>query len=264
MCKTAQNRVKKRNLTRTYGIGDLTGLTVLLVGFSVHIHAQTVPAFEVASIRVHPKQAGVVFGISGPNVTIASPPMLGLISMGYNVEPYQVVGGPSWMTTERFEIRARAPGDGAPTREQAGRMLQALLAERFQLKLHREKRDLPVYLLVVARDGPKLKPSTVDSKSFQMNSGAETTIKLAQGSMEELARHLTDAGVGRPVVNKTGLSGNYDLELSWSPWVTEADTKAGAPPSIFTAIRELGLRLEPGKGAAEVLVIDHVEHPSEN
>ena len=107
--------------------------------FALSLAAQT-HEFEVASVRANPKQYGVAFQISGSNVINFAPPLLGLISMAYNVE-------------------IKAPGDTAPTRELAGLMLQSFLADRFQLKMHRDKRDLPVYFLVVAKAGLKLKPS---------------------------------------------------------------------------------------------------------
>lgn len=227
--------------------------------FAVSLAAQT-HEFEVASIRANPNEYGVAFQISGPNVIISAPPLLGLISMAYNMEINQIAGGTDWMLDERFAIRAKAPGDTAPTRELAGLMLQSLLADRFQLKMHREKRDLPVYFLVVAKDGLKLKPSAPGAESsFQLGSGVMTQIAGTKQTMEQLAHGLTGAGVGRPVIDRTGIAGTYDFKLRWTP-----DLSASDKPSIFAVLQEAGLKLESGKSPTDVLVIDHAERPSDN
>jgi uncharacterized protein (TIGR03435 family) len=117
------------------------------------------------------------------------------------------------MLDERFDIRAKAPGDTAPTRELAGLMLQSLLAGRFQLKMHREKRDLPVYLLVVAKDRLKLKPSAPGAESsFQLGSGVMTQITGTKQTMEQLAHGLSAAGLGRPVIDSPG-NLRFQIEL---------------------------------------------------
>lgn len=227
--------------------------------FVLSLAAQT-HEFEVASVRANPKQYGVAFQISGPNVIISAPPLLGLISMAYDVEIYQIVGGTDWMLDERFDIRAKAPGDAAPTRDLAGLMLQSLLADRFQLKMHREKRDLPVYFLVVAKGGLRLKPSAPGAESsVQLGSGVMTQMTGTKQTMEQLAHSLSGAGVGRPVIDRTGIAGTYDFKLSWAP-----DLSASDKPSMFAALQEAGLKLESGKAPTDVLVIDHAERPSDN
>lgn len=227
--------------------------------FALSLAAQT-QEFEVASVRANPNQYGVAFQISGPNVIISAPPLLGLISMAYNLEINQIVGGMDWMLAERFEIRAKAPGNTAPTRELAGLMLQSLLSDRFQLKMHRDKRDLPVYFLVVAKDGLKLKPSASGGESsFQLSSGVMTQVTGTKQTMEQLAHGLSGAGLGRPVIDRTGIAGTYDFKLSWTP-----DLNASDKPSIFAALQEVGLKFDSGKAPTDVLVIDHAERPSDN
>jgi uncharacterized protein (TIGR03435 family) len=143
-------------------------------------------------------------------------------------------------------------------------MVQALLADRFQLKTHQEIRQLPVYALVVAKGGPNFKPSeingtTIDSGRVQLHiAGSDDTISI-------LARELAQT-LGRVVLNNTGLSGRYDLRLRWTPDDAAPDPSVpDAPPDIFTAIQEqLGLKLESTKGPVPVLVIDSVEMPSTN
>jgi uncharacterized protein (TIGR03435 family) len=144
-------------------------------------------------------------------------------------------------------------------------MVQALLADRFQLKAHEETRQLPVYALVVTKDGPKFKPSkingtTIDTGRTRLHiAGSDDTIGI-------LARVLAQV-LGRVVLNQTGLSGRYDLSLRWTPDDAPAlaPTYSDAPPGIFTAIQEqLGLKLESTRGPVPVLIVDHVEQPSPN
>ena len=229
------------------------------------------PSFEVASIRPRGTEYTVVaVSISGPKVTITAYPLLGLLMMAYQVEPFQIVGGPSWRDSERYDILAKAEGQAAPTNAQVNLMLQALLADRFRLRFHRETRELPVYRLVVGKGGPKLKESAADAQSSLSfgSGGALQEITVSKGSMEQLARQLSNSGIGRPVRDGTGLTGSYDYKLKWLPGMRagpDAAADTGGPPSIFTALQEqLGLKLESGKGPGEVLVIDHVEKPSEN
>ncbi len=233
------------------------------------LNGQSAQKFEVASIRPHKgpyTEVGV--RISGPKVTIEAYGLLGLIMDAYQLtEDIQISGGPPWMSADsvRFDIAAIAPGDGATSQENLRLMLQALLADRFQLKVHRVTQEIPVYALVVAKNGPKLKESAPAEESSVTASGGRTAqITMANVSTERLAIQLS-GGLDRPVVDKTGLKGHYDVKLNWIPEF------AGPPPpgsdgvNIFTAVQEqLGLKLEPQKAPIEILVIDHVERPSEN
>ncbi len=184
----------------------------------------------------------------------------------YELEGYQLVGGPKWMDDDRYDIEARAGGESAPTSAQVQLMLQSLLADRFQLKFHRETKQLPEYELVVGKSGPKLKasaPESVKSLSFG-DSGSVTVLTVSKGSMDQLAKQLGNSGLGRPVLDKTGLTGEYDYELRWSAEPGGTDL-ADRPPSVVTAIQEqLGLKLESIKGPVETFVIDHAEKPSQN
>jgi uncharacterized protein (TIGR03435 family) len=149
-------------------------------------------------------------------------------------------------------------------------MLQAVLAERFQMKVHQEDREAPIYALIVAKNGSKLKEATeAGADSLNVERGQIIGHSL---SLQELAKGLTGGNTGRVVVDRTGLTGKYDFTLTWTP-----DQGAAPPgpdggatenvpgPSIFTAIQEqLGLKLEPAKGPVKTLVIDHIERPSAN
>jgi uncharacterized protein (TIGR03435 family) len=223
-------------------------------------------SFEVASIRPHAgdvTQVGVF--ISGPTVRIVAYGLTGLIMDAFRRQGYQIAGLQGWMDSDRYDIVAKAPTEGAPTSANIEMMLQALLVERFSLKFHFEKRESPVYAMVVGKNGPKLKESTADEPSVTLRSARSTELTFAKATMDRLAKQLSSSGIDRPVIDKTGLTGSYDLKLNWAP-------DYGGPPApdangvdIFTAIQEqLGLKLESQKAPIEFLVIDHAEKPSEN
>ena len=189
------------------------------------------------------------------------------------------MGGPKWLDSERFDIEAKVDGPAAEqmrtlSREQRKLQMQAmfqqLLADRFKLSVHWETRELPVYALVVAKSGPKLTAATkpdsgTSSSNGQFMARGMTLAEISQSLTQELAREL-----GRVIIDKTGIAGRYDVTLKWTPDADGAspdkgteDTSSG--PSIFTALQEqLGLKLESTKGPVQVLVIDHIEMPSEN
>jgi bla regulator protein blaR1 len=200
-----------------------------------------------------------------------------LIMRAYRVHSFQVSGDPDWAHTLRWDIRAKAEGEGGRMPSaQFEEMLRALLEERFQLKVDRKTREMPVYALLVAKNGPKLNLAAGGSPGVQMRPGSITFTKSSTASLAAQLSLLA----GRVVVDKTGLTGVYDFELRWAqepgqgspeafglpPVASDAPPPVGANgPSIFTALQEqLGLRLESQKGPVEILVIDHVEKASEN
>jgi uncharacterized protein (TIGR03435 family) len=241
-----------------------------------------------------------------------------LIQQAYDIRDYQISGLPGWASSDRYDINAKAENPKA-TRDEIKLMLQSLLAERFNLKMHRETKKLPIYTLVVGKNGPKLKKSEFQPGSAQPpnptmpgDAGAPVTVKPGAGGgisggvavtaraggpggtmmsmrpgglsahgvpLSFLVGRLAQA-LGRPVVDKTGLTGNYDFDLNYAPEEHERgmgieggqkSDSAPAPagdsgaPSIFTAVQEqLGLKLESAKGPVDVYVIDSVEKPSPN
>jgi len=246
------------------------------------------PAFEVASIKLgDPDARGVRLqftpggGLNASNVRVRQ-----LIEFAYEVQPDQIIGGPSWFNAQGYDIIAKAPASDAPTpgpmmsaadRDQFRLRVQNLLADRFQLVIHRETKEMPVYALVVAKGGPKMKEGTGDQIGIRAGRGEMSGNRV---EMPNLAR-LLSRRVGRPVIDKTGLTGAYEFKLEWTPDITEGTGKgpgggpmmksegpagADAPgPSIFTALQEqLGLKLESTKGPVERIVIDKLERPAEN
>ncbi len=217
-------------------------------------------------------------------------PLRGMITFAYDVRDFQISGGPGWVGTERFDVMARpdraavdGPDDFAKmndhqrktARIQISERLRALLADRFQLTVHKEIKEQPIYALVLAKNGPKLQETkeTGTQQSMMTNRGRSQGHAIP---MEMLAQVLSGL-MGRPVVDKTGLTGKYDFVLEWTP-DAGADARAQgfgdgitspapAPggPTIFTALQEqLGLRLEAQKGPVQNIVIDRAEKPSEN
>ncbi len=190
----------------------------------------------------------------------------------YNLKNYQVADTPALEAVGEtyYDIAAKAEGDGTPKQGEFRQMLQALLADRFKLKVHREMREMPVYALVVGKNGPKFKESSADanpSGNYGVN-GRNQTMSLSKATMEDVARDLR-VYVDRPVVDKTGLKGNYDIKMEATPAfrISRNPDNPSDPGDIsaFTAVQEqLGLKLEAQKALIEVLVVDHVERPSEN
>jgi uncharacterized protein (TIGR03435 family) len=261
------------------------------------------PKFEVASIKPDLEQGGMAVRPL-PGRLIADASVRLLMQNAYAVPPFQIEGGPAWIDAERYAVDAKA-GNNA-SRAQIFLMLQSLLEDRFQLKTHRETRELPVYTLVAARSGLKLPPpkeggcvnlaadAPPDWAEGRMagrmsppapgqppspRCGSVNVILAASGArmqggqipMPEFIRVLSTV-LGRTVIDKSGFTGLFDVQLEFMP---DAATPAlPAPPpdpagpslgsSIFSAIQQLGLRLESSKGPVEVIIVDHVERPSAN
>ena len=234
--------------------------------------------FEVASVRERPRGSliSMVGGDpSGSRLTLEAMSLCDLISWAYNIKPWQVAGGPPWAgiqrertmldsAAKRFDIAAKAEGDAPRSREEFREMLQALLADRFHLILHRETKEMPVYALIVAKDGPKFHQSEPEAKGILRMNG-DGKITASGGTITQLANWFSNAnGVDRPVIDQTGLTGHYDFTLEWSNSLRGEPLDSNAP-SIFTAMSEqLGLKLVPQKAPVEIFVIDGAELPTEN
>ncbi len=182
-----------------------------------------------------------------------------LVRGAYNLNEFQLAGGPKWADTAKFDIVAKLPAGAA--REQTQQMLQAMLAERFKLVFHRETRTIPEYALVVGKDGPKLRASSEEEKKQSRTSQGPRMIKATGTTVEALARMLISA-VGAPVLNRTGLEGEYNFDLRFAPLMGGTEETL---PDIFGAVQQqLGLKLEPIKGPVEVLIVDKAEMPTPN
>jgi uncharacterized protein (TIGR03435 family) len=239
-------------------------LLPLLSAIALPLNAQT-PVFEVASVKPNrfgpgPSSIRDFRGrIAMENVSLKK---VTLWAYGIPDDREYALVGPDWLTTEHFDIQANFPDDTRP--EQVRPMTQALLAERFKLTLHKETRQLPVYVLVVAKNGPKIHPVDDGQPRTSGRAGRFEATKIPMQHFADLLARFMHL----QVVDETGLAGVFDFTLEWSPdeMKAEGTTAESAAPSIFTVLQEqLGLKLEGRKGAVEVLVVDHVEKtPTEN
>jgi uncharacterized protein (TIGR03435 family) len=285
-------------------------LFLVAPSLSAQAESPDLPKYDVATIKPTTASDGRrMFMFTPDGVSLAGVPVQMMLKEAFGLEDDHIIGAPGWIKTNRYDLQAKVAPDDAPklsalTVDQRRAMLLPLLVERFNLKYHHETRELPGYTLVVAKGGPKMKASEVppppppDAKSpdpgANPNPGGPGAARPQQRRMlrlmgrghleseatntETLARVLSDQ-LGRTVVDKTGLTGNYDFTLQWTPDDAPPPTPGGADggaphndnaadsvgPSIFTAVQEqLGLKLESSKGTADVIVIDHIDLPSEN
>ena len=191
--------------------------------------------------------------------------LLDLVTYAYGMRYDQVSGGPSWADSDHYDLDAKSEGQGVFTTAQSRQMVQALLEDRFQLKVRREMREAPVYALVVGKNGPKFKAAAPDKPKSNFVRGSDKGLHMeaTHGTMAQLVDQLSFTA-GRPVLDRSGLTGEYAYTLDWFPANRIPPPELDAP-SMFAALQEqLGLRLEPSKGPVERLVIDHAERPSEN
>lgn len=266
--------------------------------------AQSAPGakfeYEVTSIKANKSGEGITKffyspdGLDATNVSLRM-----LIQHAYGIEEQQLAGAPSWLDSERYDVNAKMdpsvadqlrkldPEEGRTARQ---KMLQSLLADRLKLVIHRDSKELPIYALAVAKNGPKLqeaKPGDTYPNGIKGPNGvgAAGMMRMGYGELTaqgvpiiSMVRSLT-MQLHRTVIDQTGLTGKYDFSLHWTPDDGALSVKDGAGslpagssaasdssgPSIFTAIQEqLGLKLESKKGPVEIVVIDHVERPSPN
>lgn len=236
--------------------------------------AEANPGFEVATIKPgRPDAQGRGVMIRGGQVMAINTSLTNLISTAFNVNENQIFGASSWMQTERFDVTGKPDVGGSPNNAQMKGMIRKLLADRFQLKVHSEKRELSVYAIVLIPNTPhKFTPSDPDHHLPNVGPARPGRMTLRNVTMAGFARVLQNFVLDRPVVDRTGLDGSFDLTLEWTPDESQYPAIGPLPqpqesetPDIFTAFQEqLGLRLLSTKALADVLIIDQAEKPSEN
>lgn len=259
------------------------------------------PAFDVVSIKPnHNRDGRFRLGSDPGRFTADNITVKFLLQFAYGVKDAQILGAPGWTDTEHYDIHAKRDEPSAdpqrmlslPDEEALGRqMLQAMLADRFKLVVHHEVKQMPVYVLMVGKNGSKLHESEAAAPEENIPLGpqppdgpqARHSIRMnGRGSLSAVAQNLDMFAdllsrlAGRPVLNQTGLKGDYDFTLQWTPDEGRGQMPGGPPgeaappsdasgPSIFTAVQEqLGLKLEPQKAPVDTIAIDRVERPSEN
>ena len=221
-------------------------------------------AFDAVSIKRNRTAAVASDTNTTPGrLSLVNVTMMSVVVRAFGVMGPQIAGAPDWLRSERYDILA-VTGDGAALTDVSRReYLQKLLAERCQFTFHRETRQIRVYSLVPAKDGPKIAPhSGAGEYAMRVQPADDGRLRLrsTRGNMPRLAEILTGQ-VGELVVDQTGLSGEYDFTLEWAPALNES---AGGA-SLFTALLEqLGLRLEAGRRPMEAIVIDRMERPTED
>jgi uncharacterized protein (TIGR03435 family) len=248
------------------------GLVSLVLSTAALIAQPGPVVFDAVSIKVNKTGSGGEIGWAGARFRMTNVSAKGLIAWGYPGRTGELIGAPAWIDSERFDMDARAAFE--PTPQQGQLMLRQLLADRFKLAAHFEKQQRPVYNLIVARSDARLRHVDVDCEAFRRGAivlppaepmpcttrmrAGESMVMISGGqTMQSLGDTLSNAA-GRPVFDKTGLAGLYAFKLEYG----------GAGPdglSVFTALQEqLGLKLESARGPVEILVIDHIDHPTEN
>jgi uncharacterized protein (TIGR03435 family) len=240
--------------------------------------------FEVATIKPSmPGQPGKAFTIRGREFLTINTSLSDMVVFAYGIHARQILNAPAWVETDKFDITAKPEGNGQPNPDQYKVMFQKLLADRFKLTFHRDKKELSVYAIVVGKNGPKLTKSEGDANAppslFFRGLGV---LPARNASMAEFAGVMQAAVLDKPVLDQTGLTGKFDFTLTWTPDEFQfaglgvrvpppndpsvtIGPRGTASPDLFTAFQEqLGLKLESTKAPAEVFLVDRVEKPTEN
>jgi uncharacterized protein (TIGR03435 family) len=277
-------------------IARTIGLTVILVAAPQAYGRRQVPAAPIKNMAADanpvtavatikpsdPDRPGWTLGTKGTHFYTLGTNMNDLIPFAYGVHAKQIVDGPAWFLTDKFDIEGVPDAEGKPNREQLKSMLQGLLADRFKLAVHHDKRELAVYALTVAKNGPRLTKSKAAADVYSgygfPREGAGTTMKVMNMTLAAFVSAMQRTVLDKPVVDQTGLTDRYDFTLNWAPddsqfiqlRETGVTMPTGAddpnpPPGLYTAIQEqLGLKLDPVKAMTDVIVIDRAEKPSAN
>jgi len=256
-------------LTGLAAVASSLGILILntLSGLAQsEVKPASAPAFEVASIKpASPKAQEVGFDtLPGGRLIVRNAALWQIIQEAFELRPRQLQGatGPSFVA--RYDIDAEAEGD--PTRGQMMAMLRTLLCDRFQLKFHRETKVVPIYELIIAKHGPKLKGSAATEPGVRLHripstngSGMGYVLTAQKISMSKFSGYYLTSMLERSVFDRTGIKGEFDFQMNYAH---EDNPDA---PSLFTAIQtQLGLKLRPSKGPVETFIVDHAERPSEN
>jgi uncharacterized protein (TIGR03435 family) len=237
------------------------------------------PAFEVATIRPSdPARREQIITLRGAEVITTNVTVHDLINLAYWLHPKQLTGGPPWTESDKFDMTGKPDAPGQPNVDQMKIMIQKLLADRFQLKYHLEKRDLSAYAVRITKAGAKIIKSQDDPKGlpgfYFGRTAAGTTLSFRNSPMSQVTAVLQNF-LDQPVVDQSGLSEKYDFTLTFTLDSAQAARLNGLPapaadnpdaaPDVFTAFQQqLGLKLESTKAPVDVMVIDKVEKPSEN
>lgn len=235
-----------------------------------HMPADADPSYEVATIKPsNPDDHNSRFSYGGHHLTIKNHTLNTMLVFAYGIHPRQIVDAPAWLGADRYDIDGVLDTEGEPSLKQMQGIVKKLLADRFQLRFHRETRELAVYALTVAKVGPRLTrskgdPNGLGDENDQIH-GGQITMSITNMSMTDFVL-IMQMIMDRPVVDQTGLVGKWDFKWTWTSDESRLPPDITNPaPGLFTAIQEqLGLKLGATKAPVEVLVVDRVERPSAN
>jgi uncharacterized protein (TIGR03435 family) len=258
----------------------LAPLTLALLTLANLANAQrpSFDAFEVATIKPTPLDwtGGRIIRMTSPQrLEALNYSIRDLIAAAFSLTPRAVIGGPAWLDSEHYDIQAITAADIEPNVDERMRMIRQLLADRLHLTFHREEREFPVYVLSVARNGPKLKesaspPTAAPDLVNHLSRTDGVSLPARNATMAQFAAMMQRSIFDRPVVDRTALTARYDFDLEWNPDETQfsgalKEITNSPKPGFLTALQEqLGLRLESTKGPVLAMVIDRIDHPSEN
>ncbi|WP_158819398.1 TIGR03435 family protein [Granulicella sp. S156] len=238
------------------------------------------PSFDVATIK--PNDSGATslqqLTMNGRNFTIRNGSLVDLIAFAYEVQAKQIEGGPAWMDKDRYDIAAVPDKEGTPNPQQIRSMIRKLLADRFSLKFHHDKRELSAFVLTVGKNGQKLTPTQLNGPLPGLGFGpgkGGLSLRVINGTMVDFTGFLQSLVLDRPVVDQTGLTGKFDFTFTFTPDDSEFNghppqlpkqaDDVEAAPGLFDAIQQqIGLKLDAKKTPVDVIVIDHVDKPSAN
>lgn len=237
------------------------------------------PSFEVATIKPNDKDGSTMQALTlqGRNFITVNSSLADLMMFAYSIQMKQIVGAPDWIDKDRYDIVATPDKEGKPNADQVRVMIRKLLADRFQLKFHHDKRELSAFVLTVGKDGPKLRPGQQNGTlhGIGMQQAANGSLLFVNNApIVAFTNFLQSLVLDRPVVDETGLTGRYDFTVTFTPDESQFNGHPPFPapadnvepaPNLFEAMQEqLGLKLTPQKAQVDVLAIDHVEKPSAN
>lgn len=237
------------------------GVAVFLCG-TLGLYAQSTN-IEVATVKPSdPETKDEWFTVRGRHFMTINTPVSDLLRYAFGLSQKQLEGTPDWVSHERFDIDALTARDGSISDEQMRVMTQEILTQRFHLKFHREKKELAIYALTIAKGGPKLKKSTRSPQDNADFYGPRGELIVNNATMSAVASGLSRGLVDRPVDDQTGLTDRYDFDLKWNP--DDGDTTSALPGFYKAFEEELGLKLTATKGMMPVIVVDEISRPSAN
>ncbi len=238
--------------------------------------ANASPGIEVATIKpTKPDEQRFMLIFNGTRFKTTNISLSKLLAFSYGVQQKQLIGLPPWADTDKYDIDAKPDTAGTPNKKQLQGMVQKLIADRFKLTFHHDTKELSVYALSVAKTGAKLHKSENQDSLPGFGLGGLGALTVHSATMSDFAAMMQETVLDRPVVNQTELAGRYDFTLNWTPDDSQfggmaakmppPTDNANPPPALYTAIQEqIGLKLDATKAPTDVMVIDHVEKPSEN